>query len=708
MDLSDEQRTALVTEVDERFATFKRHRAPFEREWFRNLLFNVGNQWIKWDESKNGWRKRRLDAWVPTPVDNRFGSTSERLVAVLARVEPNWQFVPGSESEQDLAAAQVCEDLEAIIAEENHLADIRTEAARWLVATGNVFLWSGAEEKTSHQPGVGGMGMVADSGATAGPPAGAEEMALSGMGSMMPEAAAVGPSGPIPTMATPSDYRLYTDVLSPFEVLGDLSIPRLDQQDTILICQRKNKSWVKTLYGLDVPDGDWSGLGLDYLHAAGYLTAWTGALDAGAGPGKPTDQVTIKRILKAPCEAYPGGLYAVVINRQVVEAAAWPTDAAGEPYSPLIQIKFDDVPGAMFGRTPMNDIAPVQEQLNRLDSLIELIITRTAAPIWSLPDHTKVKSWEIGAPGSALIYTPMGDKAARPERIAGEQVPASVLQWRQSIIQSIEELGATFDAMKGKTPYAGAPGVVVDQLIEQGYSRFGTAFRNIAEGYRRWMKIQLELFRTYAMTPRRLPSLGENARWTIKQFSGADFSGAVSVRIESDSEVPRSDSAEIAKLMTVMAQAPQLVNLADPMVVRGVQKKLHLTFLTQAVDEDVLSAVQEHEALLESEKQPPMLDGMGQPVPPSFEGLLRVIPFIHNNPVHADRHRRFALSEEGRPFLDVLAQHIAEHHMIEDAMMTGAPTEPAGPTSPKKTGAPMNGNGQPDANVESALQPMGA
>ena len=618
---------------DEAWPRLKAKRWPLERLWFQTLLFWHGNQWLTWDETRHVFRRRKLATWVPMPVRNRLGSTAERLTATLSRLEPNWTFVPASESESDLAAAQVAASLEAIIAEENGLAGLREQVAKWLVATGSAFLFSGAEHTSADPPPMDEMDLL------------------------------MGLQPPTPT------YKLYTEVLSPFEVFADLALPNVTDQSLIILAQRKAPSWVKRTFGIDA-EPDTSDTGLNYLDRLGYLSPVSDTFGRGLGSADDTPRhVTVKRLLIAPTEEFPSGAVAVVVNEQVVEITDWLTTPDGTPCHPLVDVKFDAMPGAFFGRTPTFDLLSPQETLNQLASLIQLIITRMGSPIWLVSSQTKVKNW-TGDPGGILEYDALSPNAGKPDRLPGEQIPASILSWVESVEREFEELGSTFDAMKGRTPYAGAPGVVVDQLVEQGYTRFGPAFRGIAESWRRWMVYQLELFRQYATTPRSFPNLGENAQWSVKQFDRSNIRGALTLRVESDSTVPRSDSAEVSKMMAILNTG--MLDLTDPLVKRVFLKKVHLTAFTKDLDEDVIDAVHEHDLLLQAGKQ--------GATPDMLVGGLRVLPTIHNHPVHVARHRRFALSEEGRQFIPVMEAHIAEHMqaMAMQAMMM-APPGPGGP-----------------------------
>lgn len=634
-------------------------------------------QWIKWDEGSKQWRKRRLLDWVPTPVTNRYASTGERLVSVLSRVEPNWIFVPATDNEDDLASADVAKHLEPVICEENRIDDVRKQVAKWLVYTGNAFLLSWAERQ---EPVLG------------------QDMAMQSEGGLL--------------APPPPEYKLYTDVYSPFQLYANQSVETLEQQEKVLIVERRDVSWVNKTYNVKLVDGsgddegdyDSSDLGIHYLESIGYVSSDHGLHEFATSKDQTIPRVTVKRMLLRPNDRYPDGLYVVAAKGVILEQVPLPKTPEGKPIFPLVHLKFDDVPGAFFGRTPMYDLVQKQIQRNRLESLIELMTMRMASPIWVVPEGTVVKGWNVGEPGSVLRYALVGDKAQAPDRLPGEQIPNSLIVWLNKLDADFEELASTFEVLKGEAPFSGVPGVVVQQLLEQGMSRFGPAFRSIADGYRQWMKIQLELFRVYGTTPRMLRVMGENARWKISKFTQADLCGAVDVRIESESTVPRSEMVEAAKVLEAVNIG--LIDILDPDVRRTVLKKLQLGDMIKSVDEQVLDAVKENEKM-----------ALGEEVP--------VKPFLDDHIVHIAKHKSFALSEEaqmeimlppepmmdemtGEPMLDgmtgqpvlgepqtmkiqdIVMRHIVEHHMMLDAELMGPNGDP---TKPQLGGGKPAGEG---------------
>ena len=605
--------------VEKTYFELKSGRASFEREWYENILFLLGNQWIVWDSSSSSgkFRKQRLANWVPTPVTNLFAATGQRLVSVLSRIEPNFEFVPQSDRAEDIQAAQMCDSVEDVVCEENRIDSLRQPLASWITYTGNGYLLSGVDPVFGVAP----------------------EPMMDELGEMMESLAA-----PI------ESYKNYTEVLSPFELWKDHTIEEFENQPKVLIVHKKDKEYVVSHYPDTDPDKLEETQGTNYLETIGYLTSDTTINSYLAGNNK-IRRVEVKRLFMLPTEKFSQGLYAVVCGGVVCEKKPLPMDSSGNPFIPIAEMKFDAVPGAAYARTPVTDIKPKQRQLNKLDSLIELIALRMASPVWLIPEGTVVQNFS-GEPGAKLKYSMIGDKASKPDRIPGEQIPASIMQYRTTITQDIENLGSTFEALKGQAPYSGAPGVVVDQLVEQGMTRFGPSLRNIGEGYRNWMKHQIEFLRTYGEAEKIFAKKGKGTKWTFSKFRGADMMGAINVRVSSDSTIPRSSQVENAKIMGAVNS--KLIDVMDPNVRYEVLKSLGISKLMENADDDLVEAALENESIERGE-------------------MVDVTPFIDNHSIHVETHKAFLRSDRGKPFKEILVQHITKHLMIRDAEMNNQP-----------------------------------
>ena len=148
---------------------------------------------------------------------------------------------------------------------------------------------------------------------------------------------------------------------------------------------------------------------------------------------------------------------------------------------------------------------------------------------------------------------------AKPERIPGENVPATLYQLRDQIIKDIEELSGAFDIIKGQKPSGVEAFSALQLLVERSQSRFTNVFQARGEMYRKWFSLAIELERQYGPEQRVMAVVGPNRGYTFRHFENAQLQGQVNFLIEDGSAVPKTALGKRAAI----EQANQL-RLLDP------------------------------------------------------------------------------------------------------------------------------------------------
>ena len=130
-------------------------------------------------------------------------------------------------------------------------------------------------------------------------------------------------------------------------------------------------------------------------------------------------------------------------------------DGKGNPLFTFAHGAYHHVGGRVLGSGVHDPVIKKYDQVNRIDSMIEMIIMRMAAPQWMLPKGAEV-AWLGDAPGLPGLLLEWNSQIAgpngRPERIAGMGVDASIIQWRKMLMEDIETITGTFDILRGQKP----------------------------------------------------------------------------------------------------------------------------------------------------------------------------------------------------------------------------------------------------------------
>jgi hypothetical protein len=484
--------------------------------------------------------------------------------------------------------------------------------------------------------------------------------------------------------------KLRLEVFSPFEVFLDLEARSMDDVEELLVRRRYPVERIRTLYNRPELEADTSSttgganFGLNLLRSIAYAVGDSDGRSV-VSKGGPDDQgITIDYFWKRPCIDFQEGVVAVFANDQLlntdtVEDGIPYRDTKNRPIWPWHHVVFDSVPGRLLGRTPMDDVAPKQEQRNKLESLIQLIISRTANPVWLIPKNLGV-SEITGEPGELVEGNWAIDPRLRPERVPGENIPTSLIAWLEKLDRDMEELAGVFEVMKGSAPPGVTAGTALRLLLERANTRFTPVLMNIE---RLWGKVSKDLL-TIAQqfwSEERINTIkGQGATWEVQRFSKADIRGSVDVRVEAGSAVPKTQVGQQALVQDLTAMG--VINPQMPETQYKILNMFSSTSLLGSMDQNRKQAQRENWKFINEKVRP------------------KVNPIIDDNVVHLTVHREYALTSEFEMLPEEMKRlwmiHILEHQMammpqMQEPMEQG-PGESGGkkeraPAGPESTGA---------------------
>jgi hypothetical protein len=723
---------AILSLVRRKMEEWARGREAQIRGDWRNILFYRGHQWVVFDRTMNRWRPSRLKPRTPTPVTNRFGSSMDTFISLLARVEPRLQFPPATDDPEDQATADVCDRIMEVIEDEVGIRYARQFLAVWNGLTGGVWLETGYDPDPIH-------GMVPlDLGPTAPP----EEMNPP-LNTQPPNTAASMLSDemlepPAPQMVPRG--KMYVDVCSKFEMYFDPAITdwkkqrRYVRQKTVSIDEAKSR-WPDfadkiTPDSLTSP-GEFYHESLPTLGTNVDDTQAT-RLAGNIGPRLQNTRVTEQWYWSLPDETYPQGLLAIVVGRHnlvhkgPVPTTALESDGSRTPFLPHVYFPQKLVPGTMWPKTIADDLAHKQAQRNRFESLCEQTAMRMANPVWLIPEGANVAN-VTGEAGQIIKYNALGPSPAKPERIPGQNISATLIQMIEIIDKDFEELAGLFDVLKGSRPAGVSAGIALQLLKERGESRFAPMFILWESAWAEWGRQALEIFREYVTEERIRQIKGRDGNWQVEKFLGADLKGRVNVVPEAASSFPKStltERAEVEQLVALGALNP----VADAEVRYKMLKQYGKLDWIPALAADTKNAMMENEIFdklgqnTQLAQMPPQNVAAMAQLLQAQPGIVtqelaqfgiqipRVRPAVDDHAVHSREHGEWLKSEHSQ-MLPLVVQLLAEEHKKEhDQLQLAAAQAAAGmgaPPSPT-AGFLSNPGGQTGPmNAGSSPQRMG-
>jgi hypothetical protein len=695
-------------------------RSTFERMWWRNLLYILGRQWIYFDRGSNQWMDKRLSKWIPKPVTNKMAETVAAVVSVFQSVTLAVSVKPIGANPQAIQAAETAGKYENALRVEHDMERAEAESDFWLVATGNAFwhLWwdpNGAGDFT-FVPYEKCLTCTKVS----------TPLEIQTAGNTCPECGmtafedAVDDNGE-PVGAKVRGGRGRTDAVSPLEVAVPAVYTNADDSPLLIRVRWRTKDYCEDNYSEDVlAQIVWEHSSTERtlqlyrgLSNASELGSMPSGGTGSSGSKGDGEGITEYELWMKPCRKYPNGLVMRLAgdgeNAQILRLKAQglpgplPLETPqGERVWPWIHIGYEHFGGRMWRRSPLEHLIEKQNQLNQIDSLIQLIIQRTANPVWLEPKGAEVKKF-TGEPGLVVKYNPLiAGGNAKPERIEGAQVPSSLVKIREMLLSDIENLAGTYDIIKGQKPSGVEAFSALQLLVERSQSRYGPVLKNRGKAYRRWFQIALEQERKWGPDERALAILGPNGSYTQQSFKRMDLNGAMQIEVEDGSQMPKTSLGKRAAIEQLRTFG--VIDPTNPDTAYRILQVFGQTDLWPGLDYDVKSALSEQDAfeqwamtvnfavppvdpmagmagpagalITDPNTGQPMQEQQPQPqpdVPPPGE-----MKVWHNHMVHAAEHRKWANGDimnrlmKDKPEIEPYVRWMIEQHDTVIAMQAQA------------------------------------
>lgn len=430
-------------------------REPWLRPMYRNLLYYLGVQWIRWERSTGRWRPANIPRDVPTPVTNVFADTMDAVMSVFGRIEPKLFYSPGNPDEpEDRAAADVANRVIEVVEKEVNIRMNRQSLATWVGLTGGAFLETGYDPDPVHgtrEMAVDVCQGVTEAGSVCGhvQASGAPMCEGCGMVGMLK-----------PSMQQVPVGKMFVQVRPLFECYFDPSVTDWSKHKRFLTEEAGAVEDAEAMWpefkGQFVPNVVGTA---EEWYMASLATQGPALDDRGTGrrdqfaPSLINNKITTRRYWQLPDATYPQGLLAIVVGQNtLVYAKPLPytkRSAYGppQPFLPFTWFPQNLVPGTLWPKTVAHDVALKQAQRNRWESALELCFMRMGMPIWLRPRGSNANNL-TGTAGQIVDYNAMGPANAKPERIPGSPIPLAAIQFIELIDKAIEKLAK---CLTGKT-----------------------------------------------------------------------------------------------------------------------------------------------------------------------------------------------------------------------------------------------------------------
>lgn len=711
------QNKARLLEI---FNTFKKeameYRWVWEREWLRDLYYIGNRQWIFYHPTRREWVDKRLQKWVPRPVTNKMAETLQAIRTNLAAINLAVVARPVGHDTESIAAAEVADNMSPLIHEEHDMNQVMREADFWLIATGNAVLQISWSNDVRFNRSFIQYEQCVMCGQTYDPQqlVQAHNMCPSCGSTNFVEAK--NPDG-TPMGQWAAFGKGSTCALSPFEYAFPPNVIKWDDLPYIIRLRWREKHWFEANHPELIPKLKFEKSPSDRSLQLFKSLALTNDIGTGSNfsylgsSGSHTvEGITEYELWMKPTKEFPKGLVMRVIgeNEPIVldlpeESLPGPfpyTDIQKNPVFPFVHAQYEHVGGRLLGRSAISPLIQKQDQLNQLDSLIQLSIQRMANPVWVVPEGAGIDHFS-GEPGLVIKWNPLaaGGTTAKPDRLDGQNVPGSLWTLREQILKDIEDLSGAFDIIKGQKPSGIEAFSALQLLVERSQSRFTSVFQARGEMYRKWFSVAIELERQFGPEQRVWAVVEPNRGYSFSHFENAQLQGQINFIVEDGSNMPKTALGKRAAI----EQANQLglINPADPDQRYALLSNFGLTDLAPSLNFHVQAALQvqdEFERWTEMPQGPPPLV-----VKPWFDPQIHLTERIKW--LNTDKIRELLKTN---PALEmIVTQHLMELQMLvaqqmaQQAMAEQGPGQQQQGPGQKKPGGASRSMANSNQNSES-------
>jgi hypothetical protein len=707
----------------------------FERVWTRNIHYVNMRQWLGQYDQANGWRDARIAKGVPKPVTSKPKEAVQSLRSMFTATVPSIDVRPLRNDVKSVTTANTASKLNPVLYGLNAMPETLLEGDFWFIVLGNVIYHVSFDDNGKY------IAIPFERCAKCGLETTSDQIAQAGQMCPTCQTPAAGNFSPAldqqgkPRQQYQPQGQTVTTALSPLEVAFPFMRARWSLVDFLIRMRWRTKRYFENTPALKqyIPRIQFaktsSERSLQIFQSLPFQTEINPVSSGATGSGEEEGAAEYELWMR-PTPEHPEGLVLrvvgesnpIVLHLEDTEGVPGPLpyhEATGNPRWTFHHAGYEHVGGRVLASGALDPAIQKFDQLNRLDSVIEMMMTRMA-----IPQILKPKGQEVlwmgdspAMPGLVAEYAP-APGGGKPELWRGAEPPRYWATLREQLVAEIDAAMGVSDILKGKQPSGVEAFSAMQLLVEAGEARFACAFQSRANCYRDISRSQMEIEREYGPETRTASVISPSRSYTFDTYQKADLDGEVEFDVASGSTKPKTALGERASIEHLKQLGG--VDLKDPDTQYAVYQKLGQTDLIPSLDKQHQRALQNQDAFIKwvqtaNVKQflpPPTPPAVpGQPPPPVVAPLdpetdptypLKLKPW-YDPSVHRNELVKWAVSD---PMVEVFAQKPEAEYFVGRylAQLEGKISEAQKqPPEPMKTSLALNGMDLNDPQVRMAF-----
>lgn len=635
---------AILDLCERRRVSAQQARQRYEADWFLDLAFFEGHQWLAWDGAR--LFRPAMPAGRLTLTDNRIQPIVRTEVAKLTKSRPGWLCTPRTADEQAVQHALTGERLLEWGYDHLDFAYHRREAVTWARVTGAGFV------KATWDP-------------TLGP---AVEIMVDDQGKPLRDEKTRrlrrrAPGDQAKSLKLGSgDVCLSTR--APFDIYPDPLATGMNDLRWLIDEAVRAPEYVKDRYGKDVaPD------------APAQVGVVQSRFPSGGASSGEKVGVRVWEMWEAPTPKSPGGRHVVWAGGQLLLDEQ---NVYGQ--IPYVMFPGITIPGRFWPGSITTQLRPVQARRNKLLSQVSENVARFANPSLLIDSMSNIVY--TGAVGEQIRYqSGIGEK---PSYMQPPQMSADTFRMLQETEASLREISGQSEVSNGAVPAGVTAASAITLLQEQDATRIAPDVESMEDALSEVGQLVLSMMARFYKNERMTVIVGEDGVIDLEAFRGGEQFRVPDVKVEAGSTFPRSLAAKQAAIRDTLNLMLQYGVPISPDTMGRTLRDMGVGALDKIVGSFSADAAQVAREHLD------FLQGV-DPV---------VNPLVDNSAIHLEGHKDFAKSARFRALPParqlVLMQHIQDTEaqlQTEAAAAAPPPGTPTGgpvPPAPAGGGAPVD------------------
>lgn len=639
--LKQKDSQSLVQWTNEKYKQIKTARSSIERQWYINLAFYYGKQYIQLVSTQsnangNNFRLTTPNAppWRVRMVANKVRPIIRTELAKCTAQKPNATVYPASNDDMDIFAARAGEQIYDSLYRRKKMKNVLRRSMFWTLICGNGYIkdWWDA-------------------------------------------------SAPDPDSVQPGDILIAPE--TPFHVMvPDFREEELEDQPYLIHASTKSPEWVRSRYAKAL-----NGKNINPNTAGATDILENSFLNLVGASQLTKDSVLCLEVWIKPGghKLFPQGGMFTMLGDQIVQAVGlnnepWPFKHGQYPFT-----KFDHIPtGKFYSDSVITDLIPLQKEYNRTRSQIVEAKNRMAKPQLMAYKGSVNPAQMTNEPGLVVLVQP-GFQMPTPLQM--QPLPVYVLEELVRCQADMDDISGQHEITKGRVPPGVTAATAISYLQEQDDSKISHTIDSIEDGMEKIAQHWLSHVVQFWDVPRIVKVVGNDGAYDAQALRGSDLRGNTDIKVEAGSALPTSKAAKQAYVMDLMKMGfiPPEEGL-KVLEFGGVEK------LYDEMQQDVRQAQRENLRMQtpspESAVAALQAEQNGEPVEPNIP-----INNWDNHQVHIATHNKFRKSAAFEQLDDGVKQefeaHVEQHQAaMMQAMMSQAPQPGQPETAPVQQEAP--------------------